>query len=691
MPIFDDQGLDLVGHFASVLGQLMGALGSALELALALPAEWTDPDWQDFATWVQDVFMTFYDWVMGWQEPGGPPVPRFEDGELDLVRAFGEALGAVMGGLRSALELALMLPAEWTEPASWDPFIQWVQDAFQVIMDYVEENLPQDPEEASVFEAVAMFGQALGSVMDGLQSALELALALPAEWTEPASWDPFIQWVTEAFDVFIDYVEAYLPQDPEEASIFEPVAMFGDALGAVFRWALGGPGVVPGLAGQLDAAQPGNLGRLHGLGRGRHGCVHRLRRDTPAGRPRMRPWIFEPVQAFGDALGAVFGGLVSALELFYGLQQWVGPGSAFQERLEAFLDLVLAAFQYISDYVELHLTDEQLTAVEDFGAALGSLVSGLSSGLSLFAALADTDPTVYTESNVFEERVATLLQAISGTLAAFQTWIMANADLEWIQPAQDFYNAVNQVFGLLRDGLQLFADLQAAGMPPTDLIQAFIDTLLGVFGAFATGLAAMAQPGGPDRRGDRRRSRGCCPTSPATLVAGLHGLARRRRGPGRRGGPGPAGHGRARRRPGQLGHAMGRDRAYLLDHRTVGARFSTILGEYYQHGVDLATALVDGMLSMTGEMYNAGYALAQAGLEGFDAGSGLGEAMAHAMASAAPEWILDAGGMAGNLTVNYVHTVRFEGPSGNPAGLDLTPRTVDAIARALADKVRRGG
>lgn len=43
------------------------------------------------------------------------------------------------------------------------------------------------------------------------------------------------------------------------------------------------------------------------------------------------------------------------------------------------------------------------------------------------------------------------------------------------------------------------------------------------------------------------------------------------------------------------------------------------------------------------------------------------------------------------LEVNQTLTVRFEGAAGNPSGLDLTPRTIDAIARGLADKVRRGG
>jgi len=690
VPRFDDGDLDIIGAFGEALSALMGGLQAALNLALALPETWVTPDWEPFLTWVQDVFQSVYNWLFSWTLSGGDPVPRFDDGDLDIIGAFGEALRAVMEGLRAALDLALALPAQWTEPASWAPFSRWVQDAFDVLAAYVQTQLPEDPEQAAIFEPVMRFGQALQSVMEGLRSALDLALALPAQWTEPASWAPFVQWVQDAFAVFVVYVEDYLPEDEDEALIFGPVAEFGNALGAVFG----------GLRNALDFAlalpgtwQPPSAETWQTFTTWVQNVfdvfVEYVEDYLP--EDENEALIFEPVAAFGNALGAVFGGLVAALNLFTGLEDWSSPDSVFQERLALFLDYVAIAFSDISTYVQANLTLEQMTAVRDFGDALGALVGGLSSALSLFAQLADIDPSVYTETHLFEDRVGHLLQAISGTLTAFSTWILNNAGSAWQAPAQDFYDAVEAVFQLLRDGLQLFADLQASGMPPTDLIQAFISTLLGVFGTFSQSLAGMAQPGGPIAGAisaiENLLSGFPASVAPSyllwqeagaslggSLVTGLESKI------------GVQGQGSA---AGTIWGALGAYTWTLQQWHPSQA----LLDAYYASARALGQSLVAGLLSVAGtggEMWDAGYQVAQSGIEGFEAGSALANAMAGAMSGATPEWFSDFSGGA-SLEVNQTLTVRFEGAGGNPAGLDLTPRTIDAIARGLAEKVRRGG
>ena len=690
MPRFDDGDLDIIGAFGEALSALMGGLQAALNLALALPETWVTPDWEPFLTWVQDVFQSVYNWLFSWTLSGGDPVPRFDDGDLDVIGAFGEALRAVMEGLRAALDLALALPAQWTEPASWAPFSRWVQDAFDVLAAYVQTQLPEDPEQAAIFEPVMRFGQALQSVMEGLRSALDLALALPAAWTEPASWAPFVQWVQDAFAVFVTYVEDYLPEDEDEALIFGPVAEFGNALGAVFD----------GLRNALDFAlalpetwQPPSAETWQTFTTWVQDVFDAFIEYVEDYLPEDEDeaLIFEPVAAFGNALGAVMGGLVAALDLFTALEDWSGPDSVFQERLALFLDYVYIAFSDISAYVQANLSLEQMTAVSDFGAALQSLVGGLSSGLALFATLADTDPTVYTETHLFQDRVGHLLQAISGTLTAFSTWILNNAGSAWQAPAQDFYAAVEAVFQLLRDGLQLFADLQASGMPPTDLIQAFISTLLGVFGSFSTSLAGMAQPGGPIAGAisaiENLLSGFPASVAPSyllwqeagaslggSLVTGLESKI------------GVQGQGSA---AGTIWGALGAYTWTLQQWHPSQA----LLDAYYASARALGQSLVAGLLSVAGtggEMWDAGYQVAQSGIEGFEAGSALANAMAGAMSGATPEWFSDFSGGA-SLEVNQTLTVRFEGAGGNPAGLDLTPRTIDAIARGLAEKVRRGG
>jgi hypothetical protein len=121
---------------------------------------------------------------------------------------------------------------------------------------------------------------------------------------------------------------------------------------------------------------------------------------------------------------------------------------------------------------------------------------------------------------------------------------------------------------------------------------------------------------------------------------------------------------------------------------------ASILDGYFDAGQALAQRLVDGMLSYVGPdgaMWDAGYQLAQSGIDGFAAGSALANAMAGALGGSTPEWYTTTFAGGAGLEVNQTLTVRFEGAVGNPNGFDLTPRTIDAIARGLAEKVRRGG
>lgn len=689
VPFFDDGALDLVGRFGEVLGQLMGGLQAALDLALALPAEWTEPpSWDAFVAWVQDAFLEFYNWINGW---GGsdtrPPIPSFNGTELDMVGLFGDALGALMGGLQAALNLALALPAEWTEPASWDTFVTWVQGAFLLFMDWVTEHFPtpEDPDAPDQFGAILGFSQALGALMGGLQAALGVALALPAEWTEPPSWDNFTAWVQGVFVEFVTWVNTAFPMrlNPEDGDIFGAVTAFGEALGAL----MDGLSAALGLALALPETWTAPSAEMWDTFFGWVTDVFDAFMDYVTLNYPQDPdeaAQFEPIAAFGGAMQAVFDGLLAALDLFVNLAAWAGPSSTFNTRLHNFLQAVSGAISDIAAFIasDPNLNPENLASVAVFGEALSELVGGLSDALDLFAQLADTDPSVYTESTLFEDRVGNLLLAIGGTMDAFSTWILGpQGQVAWLEDAGDFYDAIDAVFQVLHDALNLFIDLEESGMPPTPEIQAFVTAITDLFDTVAIQLGGLAQPGGAlalaiaaveavivgfpatmDTYQDEwwDAAGALAGQLPAAMVGmiGSSGTAN------------------------TINWALQEIQNRLM---SLPGWWTTNVGvpAWYNAGVDFAQALIDGMMSLATGVFDAGEALALAGLDGFNAGSGL----AGAMANMAPD-----GFGAGGWQMDSTHRweISLVGV-GSPTGYDLSTAAVDQITDMLRTKLARGG
>ncbi|MCB1589142.1 MAG: hypothetical protein KDI56_09590 [Xanthomonadales bacterium] len=373
---------------------------------------------------------------------------------------------------------------------------------------------------------------------------------------------------------------------------------------------------------------------------------------------------------------------MAALELFVGLANWTGPSSTFNTRLQTFLEAVLEAVQQIATWVSLNINPDDLPAVGEFGDALSALVGGLSDALDLFAALADTDPNVYTESTLFEDRVGNLLQSIGGTLDAFQTWILGPYGTAWGTAAQTFYTAIEAVFNTLSSALNFFIDLEESGMPPTPEIQAFVTAITDLFAAVGVQLGGLAQPNGALTLAIAAVE-GVISGFPATMGTYQDAWWN-------------AAGALAARIPAALAASVGSTATvnslmWGIDqvmHEIVS--FSgwwvpnVAVPAWYQAGVDFAQALVNGMLSLTGEngaMWNAGYALAQSGLDGFDAGAGL----AGALASAMPDSI------AGGWTMDTTHTweINLRGV-GSPDGYDLSYGAMDQITDMLRVKLLQG-
>jgi len=485
-------GFDPVVEFAGALESIMGSLSGALELAQgfvfeAPPAE----QWDNFVTWVWGVFQTFYGLVQALVEDPASVI------DFVPVDAFGAALQSVVSGLMAGLELARGFVFEAPPAEQWDNFVTWVWGVFQTFYGLVQA-LVEDPANVIDFDPITSFGDALGSLMGGLNAAIALVTGFSFTAPDATMWDGFVTWVTGVFSHFWQYVQTF-QTDPEQAINFDPLASFGDALGAV----MSGLGATIDLISNFVWVAPDPviwdnfvswvLGFMTDL---------RTRILTTFPDSASSAATFEPVAAFGNAISAVMSGLQGALEFLSGLAGFVPPAN---ELVTVFLDNALIMVEQIGTYTQQHLDPARLLAVSRFSQALQDLTGGLSSALSLFDGLASLDDRMIdwltnagagtgTDTGTAMQTLGYLFMAIVETLQRFHTEVVLQSGTNWIPTAQAFHAAMSSVIGILQSALTLFTNLGTSGMPSTALIEAFVQAIMQVFTTFNTGLAATLTP-----------------------------------------------------------------------------------------------------------------------------------------------------------------------------------------------------
>lgn len=487
--IVDDIGRETLEK-AAIVGKLLSDVltpwDKAIKLADAMRTWKLMPD-------LVDKFSKFaHQWVEIVEDLAKAVAVLSEEG-LAAVKAFGETLGAIVNGLAAALDLALALPETWAVPDAWGPFIAWVKtvflDFYAWVTGWTNGTRPPVPDfDGEQMDLVALVANTIGSLMNGLRAALDLALALPKTWSvNEGAWDTFTAWVRGVFLEFYTWVNtdllAAIPTEPggepgDPNTSMGLVSAFGSALS----------GLMGGLASALEFAlsfpQVGSFpaGEVWENFKGWVMLVFEQFQTwvTETFHPED-PDEFGPVASFGSAMQAVFGGLVSALEFFQGIVGWVGMGSTFQERLTLFLNEIKARFTEIATFVTTQLDADVLAIVGTFGEKLGELATGLSSALDFFVEVADTDPAVYTSSHEFKVRVQALIRTIDETLRAFNEYVVqANTDV-WVPAADLLFNAFERMVGLLQDALDLFVDLQASNLPTPNELQTFIGLVIQLF------------------------------------------------------------------------------------------------------------------------------------------------------------------------------------------------------------------
>jgi len=482
------EGIELVSSFGSALSSLVAGLQAAANFTLA--EDWQTPNWSvwnNFYVWVMEVFDLVYQWLGVVHTTPFSQTGVYTDEGLALVTAWGSAVGSIFNGLNSALTLAGNLPASWSvDDTVWVDFFGWVTDVFDMAYAWLQTGHMTQYSTTPVYTTeglalVSAWGGALGSIFGGLQAAVALAGVLPDTWdVDEGVWYSFITWTFEVFSTLYALIFSYYPSSAEDAETFGPVSAWGNALSSVF----GGLQAALSMAADFSFTEPDGdtWARFETF---TEGVFYRLNQWVVATYPMTveeAQTAFGPVTAFGNAMSAVFGGLTAGLDLFKGLQGYIG---LLNSRIESFLGSVTYTYGLVEEYALGPGVQDGLEATSAFATAVGVVVGAIGQALSVFGQLTDGTSS---DLEVFKRRMADVIERMSGTLTAFDEYVVAERDATWIPIATDFSAAVMSVLDVLQRALDLFVALDEHGLPSMAQLQDLIDYTLQLFATFTAGL-----------------------------------------------------------------------------------------------------------------------------------------------------------------------------------------------------------
>lgn len=471
--VVDRDGLAAVVRFAQAIGDVAEGLRAALELGLAVPTHWEVPQaWGAFEQWVMDVFQSFYDWVnrtatVAVAGGGTVTVPAFSDEGMGAMSAFATALSDLMDALQTALELSLALPATWEVPAAWDTFQQWVMDVFQDFYDWITgwgspNPVPRFGEDD--LDLMGVFASALNDLMSALQTALQVAAAVPATWAVPDAWATFQQWVMDVFEDFAAWILGWGSSNPVPIFNEEELDLIGafagalndlmGALQAALEVALGLPATwtVPAA---WDAFQQWVWDVFYDF------ASWLLNWGTTNPVPIFTQGELDLIGQFAGAMEALFNGLAAALAIVSSLPAtWTVP----EETWEAFMDWVQGTMEYFVVYVTTYLAQNPGTVsfqvVTEFGNAMQAVFGGLQAALDLFRDI----NTWAGPGSQFQTRLTVFLGLVEFTFNQVEEYVRTNFTTTALQLTSTFAGALSAVVSALSAALGLFSAL--AGTEP---------------------------------------------------------------------------------------------------------------------------------------------------------------------------------------------------------------------------------
>jgi hypothetical protein len=335
-----------------------------MEVLFNLPATWT-PNmnvWNIFIAFVETTMM----YLDFWLKQTFPSEVSSED-KFGLISAFGEAIGALFGGLKAAMDVLFNLPATWNPNAAvWDAFITWVENTMERLTIWVNTRFPSAT--AATFEPVKSFGDAMGSVFGGLVGALDLFKGLQGYIPLLNSRiDNFIASVTYAYGLLQTYATGEGVQAGAAA-----VKAFAEATSALFS----GLGAALQVFGQLaeGTATPIETFKIQMAG-----VIERVNGVMIAFKEYVMAavgseWL-PAAQTFLDSLSSVIEVLQKALGLFTAVQEHGLPTTS---QLQDFLTMVMQVFAQVSIGLQ--------SVGTDLAAALGVVQGDLTTGTVALAA-----------------------------------------------------------------------------------------------------------------------------------------------------------------------------------------------------------------------------------------------------------------------------------------------------------------
>ena len=390
--------------------------------------------------------------------------------EATAVQAFGTMLGALFGGYKVALDMlsgliVFVAPAD----SKLSAFLNAVGDFIGRAYTWTRTVL--GPAETT---AVQAFGSALSALFGGYKAALDMMGGL-AEFVTPA--DTYLDAFLAAVLKVINDTKVYITTNLSPA-ITADLTAFGSAINALFTGLKAALDVFSGLIAQtlvFDSRIDTFLAQV----------VVVMQAVSAYIATTARPVADATTTAFGAAIGAVFGGLKAAIDVFKDLQGYI---PILSTRIQNFIASVTYAYGLVQSYATGAGVQAGTTATTAFANATSAVFGALSSALGLFKQLVEgTD----TPTEVFKQRMALLVERINGTLSAFKTYVTDALGTAWLPAANSFTTAINAVLDVLKKALDLFVALDEHGLPSMAQLQDLIDYILRLFATLTSGVGAF--------------------------------------------------------------------------------------------------------------------------------------------------------------------------------------------------------
>jgi hypothetical protein len=180
---------------------------------------------------------------------------------------------------------------------------------------------------------------------------------------------------------------------------------------------------------------------------------------------KVQSEMLEQVGKFGDAVGKLFSGFKTAMELFEGLQEYKSvPPTVIQNFIDSLKFTVGLATAMVQQ------TDKELLGkVTAFGEAVGKIFSGFKSAMDLFKSLEDYKAVPVQVIEGFINQIVYTVN-LAGNLAS-------TTNTELVDRAQSFLEGSSNVFTALKEAVDKFGVLSEIKAKPREALQGVLDEI----------------------------------------------------------------------------------------------------------------------------------------------------------------------------------------------------------------------